>query len=77
MLVKDERSSWYSTVVDFLMLVWDRRKEIMYGTGSIGQVRQSAPLQSARSMAWSAVTVEYEFFYIQGVIMHEYLDHIT
>ena len=29
------------------MSVWDRRKEILYGNGSIGEVRQKHPLQSA------------------------------
>ena len=30
MLVNDECSSWYNKVGDFLMSVWDRRKEILY-----------------------------------------------
>ena len=29
MLVNDECSSWYNKVGDFLMSVWDRRKEIL------------------------------------------------
>ena len=43
MLVNDECSSWYNKVGDFLMLVWDRRKEILYGNGSIGEVGQNIP----------------------------------
>ena len=42
MLVNDECSSWYNKV-DFLMSVWDRRKEILYGNGSIGEVGQNNP----------------------------------
>ena len=30
MLVNDECSSWYNKVGDFLMSVWDKRKEIFY-----------------------------------------------
>ena len=40
------------------MSAWDRRKEILYSNGSVGEVRQSTPLQSARSMALSAMMVE-------------------
>ena len=40
------------------MSVWDRRKEILNGNGSAGEVRQSPPLQSVRSMALSAMMVE-------------------
>ena len=43
MLVNDECSSWYNKVGDFLMSVWDRRKEILYGNGSIGEVSQNNP----------------------------------
>ena len=60
MLVNDECSSWYSRVGDCLMSVWDRRKEILYDSGSLGEVRQSTPLQSATSMALIAMTVENE-----------------
>ena len=38
MLVNDECSSWYNEVGDFLMSVWNRREEILYGNGSIGEV---------------------------------------
>ena len=59
-LVNDERSSWYNKVGDFLMSVWNRRKETLYGNGSIGEVGQTTPLQSAWSMALGAMTVDYE-----------------
>ena len=39
------------------MSAWDKRKEILCGNGSVGEVRQSTPLQSVRSMAPSAMTV--------------------
>ena len=62
MLVNDECTcnSWYNKVGDFLMSVWNRRKEILYGNGSIGEVGQTTPLQSALSMALGAMTVDYE-----------------
>ena len=60
MLVNDECSSCYSKVGDFFMSVWNRRKEILYGNGSIGQVGQTTPLQSVGSMALGAMTVDYE-----------------
>ena len=60
MLVNDECSSWYNIVGDFLMSVWDRRKEILYGNGSIERSVKTTPLQSARSMALRAMTVDYE-----------------
>ena len=34
MLVNDECSSWYYRVGNFLLLAWDRRKEILYGNVS-------------------------------------------
>ena len=60
MLINNECSSWYNRVGDFLMSVWDRRKEILYGNGLVGKVIQTTPLPSARSMAQSAMTVECE-----------------
>ena len=42
MLVNDECSSGYSRVGDVVMSVWDRRKELLYGNGSVGGVSQSA-----------------------------------
>ena len=58
MLVNHECSSWYSRVGDFFMSVWDKRKQIVYGNGSIGKVRQSMPLHSVRSMALGVMMVE-------------------
>ena len=44
MLVNDECRSWYNKVGDFLMSVWDRRKESLYGNGSsTGKVSQYNP----------------------------------
>ena len=60
MLVNDECSSWYNKVKDFLMSVWNRRKEILYGNGSIDEVGQTTPLQSAWLMAVGAMTVDCE-----------------
>ena len=34
LLVNDERSLWYSRIGDFLMSVWDQKKEISCGGGS-------------------------------------------
>ena len=42
-LINDECSSWYNRVGDFLMSVWDRRKEILYGNGLVGDVNQNNP----------------------------------
>ena len=44
------------------MSVWNRRKEILYVNGSIGEVSQTTPLQGARSMALGAMTVDYKCF---------------
>ena len=41
MLVNDECSYWCNEVGDFLRSVWDRRKELLYGNGSIGEVGQN------------------------------------
>ena len=43
MLINDECSSWYNRVGDFLMSVWDRRKEILYGNGSVVEANQNNP----------------------------------
>ena len=43
MLINDECSSWYNKVGDFLMSVWDRRKEILYGNGLVVEVGQNNP----------------------------------
>ena len=60
MLVSDECSSWYNKVGVFLILDWNRRKEILYRKRSIGEVGQTTPLQSAWSMAQGAMTFDYE-----------------
>ena len=44
------------------MSVWDRRKEILYGNGLVGEVIQTTPLPGARSLSQSAMTVECERF---------------
>ena len=38
MLIDDECSSWHNRAGDFLKSVWDRRKEILYGNGLVGEV---------------------------------------
>ena len=43
MLINDKSSSWYNRAGDFLMSVWDRRKEILYGNGLVGEVNRSNP----------------------------------
>ena len=40
MLVNNECSSWYNKVGDLIILVWDWKKEILYSSGSIGEVDQ-------------------------------------
>ena len=53
------------------MSVWDRRKQILYGSGSVGEVRQLTPLQSARSKALSAMAVEMsDLFYLFVCCLH-------
>ena len=43
MLLNDECSSWYKRVGDFLVSVWNRRKEILYSNGSACRTQQSNP----------------------------------
>ena len=43
MLINDECSLWYNGVLNFLMSVWDRRKEILYGNGLVVKVNQNNP----------------------------------
>ena len=43
MLINDECSSWYDSVGDILMSVWDRRKEILCGNGIVGEVNRNNP----------------------------------
>ena len=47
-----------------MLLVWNSRKEILYGDESAYKVDQTnpMPLQSATSMAPSAIAIEYEWF---------------
>ena len=42
-LVKDKCSSWYKRVGDFLVSVWDRRKEILYSNKSTYMAHQNNP----------------------------------
>ena len=51
----DECSSWYNRVGDFLMSVWDRRKEILDGNELVDEGQLKQPM-SVRSMAQSAIT---------------------
>ena len=41
------------------MSVWNRRKEILHGNGSIGEDGQTTPIQSVWSMALGTMTVDY------------------
>ena len=41
MSVNDKCSSWYNKVGNFLMSVWDRREEILYGSGLVSEVGQN------------------------------------
>ena len=43
MSTNDECGSWYNRVGDFLVSVWDRRKETLYGSGSVGEVSRTIP----------------------------------
>ena len=43
LLVNDECSSWYSRVGDFLMSVWNKRKELLYGSGLAHIVKRTNP----------------------------------
>ena len=45
MLINDECSCWYNRVGDFLLSVWDRRKEILYGNGRVYRVSQDNSTQ--------------------------------
>ena len=40
MLVNDECSSRYNRVGDFLVSIWDRRKQLLYTDGSACMTRQ-------------------------------------
>ena len=43
MIVNDDCSSWYNRVGEFLISVWERRKEILYGEGSACKVSRNDP----------------------------------
>ena len=63
MLINDECSSWHNRVGNFLVSIWDRRKQLLYTDRSACMTQQINPtLQSARSMALSAMMVECERF---------------
>ena len=49
MVVNDACSSWYNRVGDFLMLIWERRKEILYGDGLAGDVSQNNPTPECKA----------------------------
>lgn len=61
LLVEDECSLWYNGVGGFLkMSVWERRKEIAGGNGSVSEVSPTSPHSEvlARLMALSAMADE-------------------
>ena len=43
LLINDECSSWYDKARDLLMLVWNMRKEILYGNAPVGEVNRNNP----------------------------------
>ena len=43
MMINDECSSWYNRVGNFLISVWDKRKDILYGNGSVVEFNQNNP----------------------------------
>ena len=43
MLVNDDCSSWYNRVGNFLVSIWDRRKQLLYTDESAGIAGQSNP----------------------------------
>ena len=43
MLVNNERSSWYNRVGNFLVLILDRRKQLLYTNGSAFMTQQNNP----------------------------------
>ena len=62
MIVNNDCSLWYNRVGVFLMSVWERRKEISYGEGSVYKVSQNNPTIKceANIMAIIAMAVECE-----------------
>ena len=57
-LVNDECNFWYNRVGYFLVSVWDKENEFLYVNGSAYMGNRTTPLQSVRSWALSAMTVE-------------------
>ena len=71
MIVNDDCSSWYNRVHvgDFLMSVWERRKEICCMVrDQLVRFLRAAPLLSARPMATIARTVECERFSFNDIV---------
>ena len=60
MLVNDEYNFWYNRVQDFVVLIWDRREKVCMAMDQQESSVELALVQSARSMALSAMAVEYE-----------------
>ncbi len=59
LIVNDERCSWYDRVGDFVMDVWESRKEILY-SGLTSIVRWTNPTPECEANGTSAVAVESE-----------------
>ena len=77
MLINDECSSWYDRVRDLLMSVWDRRKKILYGNGSVDEVSQNKPIPECevnstecmlRRLSASDLFVCFLFIYLYAVL---------
>ena len=62
MLVNDEYSSWYNRVGDFLLLVWEKKKEFYLAVDQqTGPVRLTT-LQNVRPVVLIAIVVECALF---------------
>ena len=44
MIANNDCSSWYNSVGDFLMSVWERGRETLYGKGSVYKIPQNDPI---------------------------------
>ena len=60
MIVNDDYTLWYNRVSDFLMSVWERRKEICMARDHLVKFLRPTPLLSARLMAMIIMVVECE-----------------
>ena len=62
MLINDECGSWYmyNRVGNFKMSVWDRRKDILYGNGLVGEVNQNNPNRNNPTPECEVSGTEYE-----------------